>query len=198
MRPLYPEVTEAICLVPSVPFFQAPWYALPTHLCRFRVRPVCWSYFLDRFSLPGQSDKTEQKSPTVTSSGSRNINRVTIRYGFRPRVRLRLTLLRLPLSRNPWVFGERVSRSLYRYSYQHPHLGYLQPASRRTFAGLPNAPLPPGIAAGPMSSVHSLSPVKSSAQDCLFRPVSCYAFFKGWLLLSQPPGCFGLPTSFNT
>jgi len=21
------------------------------------------------------------------------------------------------------------------------------------------------------------------------RPVSCYAIFKGWLLLSQPPGC---------
>ena len=31
-----------------------------------------------------------------------------------------------------------------------------------------------------------------------FRPVSCYAFFKGWLLLSQPPGCLGLPTSFPT
>jgi hypothetical protein len=30
------------------------------------------------------------------------------------------------------------------------------------------------------------------------RPVSYYAFFKGWLLLSQPPGCFGIPTSFPT
>ena len=30
------------------------------------------------------------------------------------------------------------------------------------------------------------------------RPVSYYAFFKGWLLLSQPPGCLGLPTSFPT
>ena len=30
------------------------------------------------------------------------------------------------------------------------------------------------------------------------RPVSCYALFKGWLLLSQPPGCFSLPTSFPT
>ena len=27
---------------------------------------------------------------------------------------------------------------------------------------------------------------------------SCYAFFKGWLLLSQPPGCFGISTSFPT
>ena len=30
------------------------------------------------------------------------------------------------------------------------------------------------------------------------RPVSYYAFFKGWLLLSQPPGCLGLLTSFTT
>ena len=30
------------------------------------------------------------------------------------------------------------------------------------------------------------------------RPVSYYAFFKGWLLLSQPPGCLSLPTSFAT
>ena len=27
------------------------------------------------------------------------------------------------------------------------------------------------------------------------RPVSCYALFKGWLLLSQPPGCLGISTS---
>ena len=27
--------------------------------------------------------------------------------------------------------------------------------------------------------------------------MSCYAIFKGWLLLSPPPGCFGLPTPFR-
>ena len=32
----------------------------------------------------------------------------------------------------------------------------------------------------------------------LTRPVSCYAFFKGWLLLSQPPGCLCVSTSFTT
>ena len=30
------------------------------------------------------------------------------------------------------------------------------------------------------------------------RLVSYYAFFKGWLLLSQPPSCLSLPTSFPT
>ena len=37
-----------------------------------------------------------------------------------------------------------------------------------------------------------------SVQKSLIRLVSYYAFFKGWLLLSQPPGCLGLPTSFPT
>ena len=50
----------------------------------------------------------------------------------------------------------------------------------------------------PAASVRGFSPVTSSAQDFLIRPVSYYAFFKGWLLLSQPPGCFGIPTSFPT
>ena len=30
------------------------------------------------------------------------------------------------------------------------------------------------------------------------RPVSCYAFFKGWLLPSPPPGCYRLTNSFTT
>ena len=30
------------------------------------------------------------------------------------------------------------------------------------------------------------------------RPVSCYALFKWWLLLSQHPGCHSNPTSFRT
>ena len=50
----------------------------------------------------------------------------------------------------------------------------------------------------PVASVNGFSPGTSSAQDGLSRPVSYYAFFKGWLLLSQPPGCLGLPTSFTT
>jgi hypothetical protein len=30
------------------------------------------------------------------------------------------------------------------------------------------------------------------------RPVSCYALFQGWLLLSQPPGCLRAATTFAT
>src|SRR2546425_12591777 len=54
----------------------------------------------------------------------------------------RLTLRGLTLRRNPWTFGVRVSHPHYRYSCQHSHFRCLQPASRQTFTGLRNAPLP--------------------------------------------------------
>jgi len=116
--PPSPEVTEAFCRVPSTQFSQAPWYALPVHLCRFRVRSH-GGLFPGTGHRPAQSDKGEQAFRSVTSSWPGNINPVPIDYAFRPRLRGRLTLLRLALSRNPWTFGERVSHPLYRYSCQH-------------------------------------------------------------------------------
>ena len=71
--------------------------------------------------LPSQSSKERQRPRSVTTSRLRNINLIPIDYAFRPRLRSRLTLLRLTLSRNPWTFGEGVSHSLYRYSCQHSH-----------------------------------------------------------------------------
>src|SRR5271154_1575147 len=91
---------------------------------------------------PGQSNKTEQHFTFVTSSRHRNINLFPIDYGFRPRLRSRLTLRRLTLRRNPWTFGGRVSHSSDRYSCQHSHLRYLQQTLRFTFTDLRNAPLP--------------------------------------------------------
>ncbi len=149
-------------------------------------------------SRPDQSNKVEQYTRSVTTRWPTNINVVPIDYAFRPRLRDRLTLRRLTLRRNPWTFGDRVFHSVCRYSCQHSHFRYLQPRSRETFAGLRNAPLPRALARTPAASVHGLSPGTSSAQAGLFRPVSYYAFFKGWLLLSQPPGCFGISTSFPT
>ena len=166
-----------------------------------------------------QSGKRIRHTAFVTSGRLGNIHPIPIDYGFRPRLRGRLTLRGLALRRNPWTFGERVSHPLCRYSCQHSRFRCLQRPSRDAFAGLRNAPLPrrrtggnrrtvrdtrpPGPTSSvrsptPAASVLGLSPDTSSAQDGLIRPVSCYAFFKGWLLLSQPPGCFGLPTSFPT
>ena len=72
----------------------------------------------------------------------RNVDLFPIDYAFQPRLRGRLTLRRLALRRKPWAFGEEAFHLLYRYSCQHSHFRYLQHASRHTFAGLQNAPLP--------------------------------------------------------
>ena len=51
--PASPEVTRAICRVPSTPFSQAPGYAQPVHLCRFRVRSIRGGCFLEVRGRPG-------------------------------------------------------------------------------------------------------------------------------------------------
>lgn len=132
-------------------------------------------------SPPNQSNKVEQHTRSVTTTRPTNINVVPIDYACPPRLRGRLTLLRLTLSRNPWSFGEGVSHSLYRYSCQHSHFRYLQGPSQvplhrlteRSATTEATRRLPQSSA-----SVHGFSPVTFSAQRPLFRPVSCYAFFK--------------------
>ena len=109
MGPPSSEGTEAICRVPSGYFSQTPWYTLPDHLCRFRVRSIRWGYFLDllrSWSNPIRTNNTRKPSHTTRY---RNINLFPIDYPLRARLRGRLTLLRLALSRNPWSFGGRAS-----------------------------------------------------------------------------------------
>ena len=60
---------------------------------------------------------------TVSSIGD------AVRLGLRSR----LTLIRLALIRNPWSFGEEVSRLLYRYLYLHLLFQKLQNTSRYFF-----------------------------------------------------------------
>ena len=198
MGPPSSEGTEAICRVPSGDFSQAPWYTLPAHLCRFRVRSIRRGYFLEPLrsqSNPIRTDNTRDPSHT---SRFRNINLIPIDYPLRARLRGRLTLRGLTLRRNPWAFGDRASHPVYRYSCQHSHFRYLHRPLPDGFISLRNAPLPRAQKCTPEASVHVFSPVTFSPQDLLFRPVSCYAFFKGWLLLSQPPGCHSNSTSFST
>ncbi len=198
MGPPSSEGTEAICRVPSGHFSQAPWYTLPDHLCRFRVRSIRWGYFPGQFRSPANPLRLNHTHHPSHTTRLRNINRIPIDYPLRARLRGRLTLRGLALRRNPWSFGERAS---------HPLLSLLMSA----FA-LPIPPRPitrslhrptersatAWINPHPKLRMHVLSPVTSSQQKPLFRPVSCYAFFKGWLLLSQPPGCFGISTCFPT
>ena len=129
MGPPSPEVTGAFCRVPSTPFSQAPWYALPVHLCRFGVRSIR-GLFPGTPTPPAESNNREQLSEFVTTRWPTNINVVPIDYAFRPRLRDRLTLRRLALRRNPWTFGGSVSHTPFRYSCQHSHFCGLQEPSR--------------------------------------------------------------------
>src|SRR4030088_2132917 len=79
---------------------------------------------------PLQSNKEEQLSAFVTPTRLGNIDPIPIDYGFRPRLRGRLTLRGLTLRRNPWTFGDRVSHSVCRYSCQHSHFRYLHHPSQ--------------------------------------------------------------------
>ena len=156
-----------------------------------------WELFPGTSRPPSQSNKAKQLSRSVTTHWPTNINVVPIDYAFRPRLRGRLTLRRLTLRRNPWTFGDSVFHTVCRYSCQHSHFQYLQDASRLSLRRLMERSATI-LLRGSKASARGLSPGTSSARKPLFRPVSCYAFFKGWLLLSQPPGCFGIPTSFPT
>ena len=89
-----------------------------------------WELFPGTHALPSESNNIGQLLAFVTYHQLRNINLIAIGYAFRPHLRIRLTLLRLALSRNPWTFGDRVSHSVYRYSCQHSHFRYLQMPSR--------------------------------------------------------------------
>ena len=155
----YPLVCATSLWLPKVrsPLFRSYGSILPSSfnivLSSALVYSTCppvsvWGtvYTLELFpgtpTLPTQSNKHEQLSAFVTSSRPRNINLVPIDYGFRPRLRGRLTLRGLALRRKPWTFGGSVSHTPCRYSCQHSHFRYLQHASQHTFTGLRNAPLP--------------------------------------------------------
>lgn len=101
------------------------------------VGVISWDTFAAR-SNPISPDNLQHPSHTHWPT---NINVVPIGYGFRPRLRGRLTLRRLALRRNPWTFGGSVS-----------HTPVVTHVSIRTsdtsrcphgspFAGLRNAPL---------------------------------------------------------
>ena len=136
---------------------------------------------------------------TLITGWYRNINLFSIAYAFRPRLRDRLTLSRLTLLRKPWAYGVPVSHRHYRYSCQH---GLFCPVHRSLRSDFnPNRMLPYRSIQykywiNPAASVMCLAPLHFRRRPT--RPVSCYAFFKGWLLLSQPPGCLCISTSFPT
>ena len=125
----------------------------------------------------------------------KTINLFPISYAFQPGLRNRLTLGRLPLPRKPWVYGEQVSHLFYRYSCQHNHFSEVQDTSRYPF--IPRRTLPYQMSYDKSeASATCLAPLHFRRN--VIRPVSYYAFFKGWLLLSQRPGCLYNVTTLTT
>jgi hypothetical protein len=112
-----------------------------------------------------QSNKDVQYTRSVTTTRPTNINVVPIDYACLPRLRGRLTLLRLTLSRNPWSFGEGVSHSLYRYSCQHSHFRYLQDASRLSLHRLTERSATTHIAMCPQLRCMALAPLHFRRKD---------------------------------
>ncbi len=89
---------------------------------------------------------------------------------------------------------ERFSLSS-RYSCRHSHSPPLQVRFRSPFSADGDAPLP--FVSESAASAPDLSPGGLSAPRH-GRPVSYYALFQGWLLLSQPPGCLCAATTLPT
>ena len=108
--------------------------------CTIGARLVCFLHTILATSLqraiPSARGRfASPSSLTLQLKGLRNIDRMSIRLSLRDDVRSRLTLNRLALFRNPWSFGEGVSRPLCRYLYLHLLFRNLQRVSRPSFAG---------------------------------------------------------------
>jgi len=85
----------------------------------------------------------------------------------------------------------------YRYSYRHSHFQPLQRSSRYAFDAGWDARLPLQ-AIKPAIRCFGTSLIPDHLRRYPARPVSYYALFKWWLLLSQHPGCLGRITSSRT
>lgn len=125
----------------------------------------------------------------------RNINLFSIGYGFHPHLRIRLTLGRLPLPRKPRVFGEYV----FTY-FIVTHVSIITSLQSSIPSDTPSARSERSPTQSPKeiakASVPCLAPLHFRRRA--IRPVSYYAFFKRWLLLSQRPGCLNGSTTFTT
>ena len=148
---------------------------------------------------PGQPSPGQHsllRPPLRSNTKYRNINLFPIDYAFRPRLRGRLTLPRLTLDRN---LGLPASGLFTRFIVTHVSIRTSDTSSR---------PYDPPSQAYRTLPYHSHSKCESAASVINLAPlhlprgrtrsVSYYAFFEGWLLLSQLPDCFSLSTSFST
>lgn len=118
-----------------------------------------------------------------------------IGYAFRPRLRSRLTLGGRTFPRKPWASGGQDSHLSYRYSRRQSHYPALHEPSQVRFPEQGTLPYRTLLAC-PTLRWRASAPLHFPRSRT--RPVSCYALFKRWLLLSQRPGCLRPTTAFPT
>ena len=107
--------------------------------------------------------------------GTGIFNRFSIGFAFQLHLRSRLTLIRLALIRNPWVFGGGVSHSSYRYSCLQFLFQKLHHPSRGDFYAAGMLPYHPRQLSGIHSFGNQLMPANYRRR--IARPVSYYALF---------------------
>jgi hypothetical protein len=83
----------------------------------------------------------------------------------------------------------------YRYSYRHSCFHALHRSLRYGFDAAWNTLLPSAL---PHSRCFGITLIPDHLRRYPARPVSYYALFKWWLLLSQHPGCLRRITSYRT
>ena len=137
--------------------------------------------------------------PSITPhSQCRNLDLLSIGCAFRPHLRSRLSLGGRPFPRNPCPYGGRDSHPSYRYSCRHPHFHALHLSFRSGFSACGTLPYQSRPQGGLQSAASVLYLSPDHFRRIVTRPVSYYALFEGWLLLSQPPGCLCDDTSLTT
>ena len=97
--------------------------------------------------------------PIAAESSAGMLTGSSIGSSLRMPLRSRLTLIRLALIRNPWSYGEEVSRLLYRYLYLHLLFRPLQQRSSATFVAVGMLPYQCRFYRHSMSSAPCLCPI---------------------------------------
>ena len=123
------------------------------HLTRFSIPTL----FNGRFRRP--AGVSLLRLPIAAESSAGMLTGSSIGSSLRMPLRSRLTLIRLALIRNPWSYGEEVSRLLYRYLYLHLLFRPLQQRSSATFVAVGMLPYQCRFTRHSMSSAPCLCPI---------------------------------------
>lgn len=126
-------------------------------------------------SIPSDGIVITPRSCSLPMRGQRNLYRLCITCASRLPLSSRLTLIRLTLFRNPWVFGGGLSIPLI---VTHAYIffsGHSRKPRRLSFYAVRNAPLPHALRRV-LGFGGSLMPAHHPRDSA--RLVSCYALFE--------------------